>query len=228
MSLTSAKAPFGSEPAGRFNHPMPGDTVWSEPHLRRVRARKGGQWVIDSQDVWMVHRPMRPTFYAFPADAVPESLSPREVAEVPGYVSVRWSDVDEWWEEDVHLVHNLYPKNPYHRVDCLASSRHLEVSIGDTVLVDTTDTVLVAETAMDPRLYVAKQHVRMDLLSPSDSPATWCSYKGLATYWNATIDGAVLADVAWSYEEPLGESQAIAGMLSFYESKVAVTAELPG
>lgn len=227
MSLTSAKAPFGPEPAGRYNQPMPSDIVWSEPHLRRVRARKGGQWVIDSQDVWMVHRPMRPPIYAFPAAAVPASLEPRDVPEVPGFVSVRWGDVDEWWEEDVHLVHNLYPKNPYHRADCLPTQRHLRVEVAGQVLVDTSDTMMVVETNMAPRLYVAKSLVRMDLLAPSGSPTTWCSYKGVASYWTATIGDTVVADVAWSYEEPLGESLAIAGMLSFDDTKVRVTAELP-
>ena len=45
----------------------------------------------------------------------------------------------------------------------------------------------------------------MDLLTPSPS-TSWCSYKGHATWWNAEVDGATFADVAWSYEEPLAES----------------------
>ena len=37
-----------------------------------------------------------------------------------------------------------------------------------------------------------------------------------------------LADIAWSYEEPLAESVALGGMLSFDERVADVTAELPG
>ena len=51
-------------------------------------------------------------------------------------------------------------------------------------------------------------------LEPSDR-RTHCAYKGYASYWSAKVDGGLLQDVAWSYEEPLAESADIAGHLSF-------------
>lgn len=92
--------------------------------------------------------------------------------------------------------------------------------------VDTTDTVIVFETALQPRLYVSPKHVRTDLLTRSGT-ASYCNYKGTATYWSATIGDEVIADVAWSYDEPLPESLAIKGFLSFDQDRTDVAAELP-
>ena len=68
-----------------------------------------------------------------------------------------------------------------------------------TNLVDTVDTVVVFETALEPRLYVDPSLVRTDLLRRSDT-ASYCNYKRDATYWSAVIGDTVVEDVTWSYE----------------------------
>ena len=119
-----------------------------------------------------------------------------------------------------------YPPNPYHRVDCRPTDRGLRAAIADTVLVDTIDTVVVFETALGPKLYVAPTHVRTDLLRRSET-TSYCNYKGYATYWSAVIGDEVYEDVAWSYEETLPETRPIEGFLSFDENRADVIAELP-
>ena len=56
-------------------------------------------------------------------------------------------------------------------------------------LVDTAETLVVYETALDPRLYVHRRHVRMDVLERSTT-TTYCPYKGTASYWTARIGDA--------------------------------------
>ena len=129
-----------------------------------------------------------------------------------------------WLEEGRRLVH--YPPNPYHRVDCRPTDRGLRVTVGGEVLVDTTDTMIVFETALEPRLYVAPSLVRTELLQRSET-TSYCNYKGYATYWSAVLGDGVVADVAWSYEEPLPETSPIRGYFSFDADKAAITAELP-
>ncbi len=228
MSLTAARGPFGTDPAGWSIPPLPsGGVVYIEPHPRRIRADLGGRTVIDTEAALLVHRAGSSLAYAFPA-AVAEGLASTPVLEAPGYVHVPWTAVDEWFEEGRQLVH--YPPNPYHRVDCRPVARRLRVAVGDPaspiVLVDTDDTVILFETSLDPRLYVARSHVRMDQLIPSDT-VTYCNYKGWCSYWSAVIGDAVIPDVAWSYDDPLPESLPIAGHLSFDAARVDVTAELP-
>ncbi|BBZ36103.1 DUF427 domain-containing protein [Mycolicibacterium confluentis] len=224
MSLVAGRGPFGSDRAGWFSTPVPDDLVYVEPHPRRVQAIRGGVTVIDTERALMVHRNGRPLSYVFPVDEtadLPTELEPH----APGYVHVPWDAVDDWFEEGRRLVH--YPPNPYHRVDCRPTNRGLRVAANGTVLVDTTDTTILFETALTPRLYVDPALVRTELLRPT-ATTSYCNYKGTATYWAVHLeDGTVIEDVAWSYDDPLPESLAIKGFLSFDATRVDVLAELP-
>jgi uncharacterized protein (DUF427 family) len=197
--------------------------VYVEPHPRRVQAFRNGRMVIDTERALMVHRRDNPLSYAFPADEVgdlPNSPEPH----APGYVHVPWDAVDTWLEEGRKLVH--YPPNPYHRVDCRPTQRRLRVAVDATVLVDTEDTVIVFETALEPRLYVEPSLVRTDLLRRTET-SSYCNYKGVATYWAAVIPDTVVEDVAFSYEDPPPETLPIKGYLSFDATRANVRAELP-
>jgi uncharacterized protein (DUF427 family) len=225
VSLTTGKGPLGPRPAGRFSAPLPAGVVYVEPFPRRVRGLLGGRTVVDSERACLVHRPGLPPTYAIPAgdvDAGAVAAAPEEHA--PGCVAVAWDAVDAWYEEE-ERVHG-HPRNPYHRVDCVRTARRLRVEVGGVTLVDTPDTIGVYETALAPRLYVARDAVRTDLLTPSPT-TSYCPYKGTASWWSATVGGVTVADVAWSYEDPLSESLPIRGLLSFDDAVVTVEADLP-
>jgi uncharacterized protein (DUF427 family) len=223
MSLVAGRGPIGAEPAGWFTPPIPTSVVFTEPHPRRIRAERDGCIVIDTEQALMVHRPGRALSYAFPADAVGDLPNEAEPT-APGYVQVPWEAVDAWFEEGRRLVH--YPPNPYHRVDCRPTDRGLRVVVADTALVDTTDTVILFETSLEPRLYVDPTLVRTDLLRRTDT-TSYCNYKGYATYWSAVVGDTVVEDIAWSYEDTPPETLPIKGFLSFDASRVDVLAELP-
>jgi len=224
MSLTTGHGPLSSHASGRFTPSIPAGVIYVEPHPRRIEAVLAGRAVIDTEQALLVHRPDRTLTYAFPADDV-GSLPNEPSPDAPGYVEVPWTAVDAWFEEGRRLVH--YPPNPYHRVDCRPTRRRLRVEIAGTVFVDTADTIILFETALDPRLYVDPAQVRTDLLRRSDS-TTYCNYKGPATWWSAVVDDTVVEDVAFSYDDPLPESWPIKGFLSFEPARVQVDAELPG
>jgi uncharacterized protein (DUF427 family) len=223
VSLVAGRGPLSGDPAGWFSSPLPRELVFVEPHPRRIQALVDGVTVIDTEHALMVHRAGHALSYAFPTDEV-GALPHEPVEAAPGYVHVPWDAVDSWLEEGRKLVH--YPPNPYHRVDCRPTSRGLRVTVAGTVLVDTTDTIIVFETALAPRLYVDPAHVRTDLLRRSES-TSYCNYKGDATYWSAVIGDAVHDDVAWSYPDTPPETLPIKGFLSFDETRADVTAELP-
>ncbi|HEY7107774.1 MAG TPA: DUF427 domain-containing protein [Acidimicrobiia bacterium] len=222
MSLTISRGPLSPQPAGWFSTPVPHDLVYVEPHPRRIEATLDGRVVIDTERALLVHRPNSTLSYAFPPEEV-DGLPTTPVPEAPGFVTVPWDAVDAWVEEGRRLVN--YPPNPYHRVDCRPTTRHLRVDVAGTTLVDTDHTVILFETALAPRLYVAPALVRTELL-PSDT-TTYCNYKGVATYWSAKVGDTVVEDVAWSYEDPLPESALIAGHLSFDLERAEVEAGLP-
>jgi uncharacterized protein (DUF427 family) len=222
MSLTTGKGPFSATPAGHFTVPMPDNISYIEPFRRRVRATKDGRTLIDCERALLLHRPGRPPIFAFPQDDV-TGLPAVDESDAPGYVTVPWDAVDAWFEEDEQIFG--HPRNPYHRVDCLRSHRLLRVEVAGTTLVDTTETMVVYETALDPRLYVDRRAVRAELTR--SQLETYCPYKGTATYWNVVVNGEVLPDVAWSYEDALPESLPLQRLLSFDDQRVSVLHDLP-
>jgi uncharacterized protein (DUF427 family) len=223
VSLVAGRGPLSNEPAGWFSPSLPSDVIYVEPHPRRVQAVRGGHTLIDTERALLVHRRNHPLSYAFRVDEV-KGLPCEPVAEAPGFVHVPWDAVDTWIEEGRTLVH--YPPNPYHRVDCRPTKRRLRVDVAGTTLVDIDDTVIVFETALEPRLYVDPSHVRTDLLRQTDT-STYCNYKGVATYWSAVIGDVNVEDVAWSYQDPPPESLPIKGFLSFDAARAEIVAELP-
>lgn len=224
MTLSHGRGPLSAHPAGQFSSALPDDLVYVEPHPRRVVAKRNGSVVLDTEDVLLVHRRGQPLSYAFRADAI--GTLPHEAEPLAdGYVRVPWDVVDEWFEEGRRLV--SYPPNPYHRVDCRPTQRRLRVTVGGEILVDTDDTLILFETGLTPKLYVAAHHVRTDLLQLSDT-VTYCNYKGYTRYWSYVSGTTRVDDVAWTYDEPLPESQLIKGMFSFEPSVVTVDAALPG
>lgn len=223
MSLTSGRGPLTARPAGFFSPPIPLPVTYIEPFRRRVRGLLSGRVVVDSDAVMLVHRAGDPPSYAFPAGHVgPVATSP--LAELDGYVTVAWDAVEAWLEEEEPVV--MHPRNPYHRVDCLRSKRRLRVVVGNTVVVDTTQTIAVYETALEPRLYVDRALVRDGALAPSLT-TSYCRYKGAASYWDLATGDEVVTDAAWSYEDALSESAPIRGYISFDETRVTVEAEFP-
>ena len=223
MSLSTGRGPLSGRPAGRFTAAMPAEVAYIEPFRRRVRGVKDGRTLIDSERVVLVHRPGRPPTYAFPKEDVRGPAAEAE-PDTPGYVTVEWDAVDSWFEE-AEEVHG-HPRNPYHRIDILRAERRLRVDVGPTTLVDTDDTLVVYETSLEPKLYVDPRHVRMDALERS-ATETYCPYKGTATHWSLRVGDEAVADVAWSYEDPLPESLPLRGFLSFYESRVTLLHDLP-
>jgi len=61
----------------------------------------------------------------------------------------------------------------------------------------------------------------MEYLTRSETTSK-CPYKGLAQYYNVTIDGKEHKDVIWWYEYPTTESAAIQGLVCFYNEKVDI------
>jgi uncharacterized protein (DUF427 family) len=106
-------------------------------------------------------------------------------------------------------------------VDILASSRHVRVEVGGTTIAESASPRVLFETGLPARYYLPKTHVRMDLLTPTES-VSHCPYKGQAEYWSVRAGDGVHDDLAWSYRAPFAESQKIAGLIAFYNEKVDI------
>ncbi|MDL4813771.1 DUF427 domain-containing protein [Actinomadura opuntiae] len=141
------------------------------------------------------------------------------VEELRGLVRLAWDAMDAWFEEDEEVF--VHPRNPYTRVDVLASSRHVRVEVDGVTVAESSSPRLLFETGLPVRYYLPKTHVRMDLLEHTDT-ATHCPYKGTAEYWSVRAGGKVHEDLAWGYRTPLEESRKVAGLVCFYNEKVDI------
>ena len=134
-------------------------------------------------------------------------------------VRFNWAEMDEWLEEDEPVY--THPRDPYTRVDILASSRHVRVEIDGVTVADSVRPRILFETHLPPRYYLPLSDVRTDLLIPSDT-TSHCPYKGTAGYWSVDAGHGVHPDLVWIYRTPLPESQKVAGLACFYNEKVDV------
>lgn len=147
--------------------------------------------------------------YPEPTDAAPW---------LSGYAALYFERMDAWLEEDEPVEAHL--RDPYHRVDARPSSRAVEVTAGDDVLVSTEDAVLVFETGLPTRAYVPREAVRGEL--ERSATTSHCPYKGQATYWSVRLGDRLLEDAAWGYEEPLDGASALRGLVSFDHDELEV------
>ncbi len=139
--------------------------------------------------------------------------------DLRGYIAFRWRAMDHWYEEAEEVF--AHPRDPYHRVDTLKSSRHIQVVVNGQTVAETERPYVLLETGVIPRYYIHPEDVRMDLLTPTEKH-TRCPYKGEASYWTLKVGETVYPDIVWSYLDPLPECPKIKGLLAFYNEKVEI------
>jgi uncharacterized protein (DUF427 family) len=139
--------------------------------------------------------------------------------ELRDLIRLDWDAMDAWFEEDEEVF--THPRDPYTRVDILPSSRHVRVEVDGVTVAESASPRLLFETGLPARYYLPKTHVRMEMLTPTDSESH-CPYKGQAEWWSVRTGDSLHEDLAWSYRTPLPESQKIAGLVAFYNEKVDI------
>ena len=146
------------------------------------------------------------------------SLSDPDLA---GYVVLDFGAFDAWLEEDEPNV--AHPRDPFHRIDVLASSRHVRLELDGQLLAESSRPLLLFETMLPVRYYVPAEDIRADLQpSPTHS---YCAYKGQASYWSVTVGDRVIPDIAWTYQQPLHDASRVRGLTAFFDERVDVTVD---
>ena len=149
---------------------------------------------------------------------------PKPLPEAPfltGLIAFYFDRMGRWLEEGEEI--GVHPRDPYHRIDVMATDRHIRISLEGQVLADTDRAIALFESNLPARWYIPADDVSA-ALTASDT-VTRCPYKGTASYYSVDgVDGGT--DLVWYYTDPLPEVGRIAGLLCFYNEKVDV--ELDG
>jgi uncharacterized protein (DUF427 family) len=132
---------------------------------------------------------------------------------ISGYLAFYWRMMDHWYEEDEEVF--VHPRDPYHRVDILESSRRVKVRVSGELVAETERPKILLETGLPPRYYIPRE----DVLLKSEK-TTRCPYKGIASYWSVEAGGDRVEDLVWHYPEPIPEAAKIRGHLAFFNERV--------
>ena len=205
-------------------HPM---LVWEVPYYPTYYFRVGDvRTELLESDGGVQHSPSRGDGHTFAvsvggrtAQRAGLQYADSPIEELRDLIRFDWHSMDAWFEEDEQVF--THPRDPYTRVDILASSRYVRVDVDGTTIAESTSPRMLFETGLPVRYYVPKTHVRMELLTPTES-VSHCPYKGQAEYWSVRAGDRVHDDLAWSYRAPFAESQKIAGLIAFYNEKVDI------
>jgi uncharacterized protein (DUF427 family) len=136
---------------------------------------------------------------------------------IAGYLAFYWPRMDHWYEEDEEVF--VHPRDPYHRIDVLPSSRHVKVTVNGEVVAETQQPKVLFETGLPPRYYMSSEDIRQEILVGSKK-TTQCPYKGVASYYSVEAGGERVEDLVWYYPEPIPEAHRIRGLLCFFNEKV--------
>ena len=135
-----------------------------------------------------------------------------------GYVVLDFGAFDAWYEEDELNV--AHPRDPFHRIDVLPSSRQVRVELDGHLLAESARPMLPFETMLPTRYYLPHDDIRAEL-TPS-STRTYCAYKGQASYWSAAAGDRVVPDVAWTYQQPQHDAARVRGLIAFFNERLDV------
>ena len=136
---------------------------------------------------------------------------------IADYMGFYWSKMDHWYEEDEEIF--VHARDPFRRVDCLPSSRRVQVFVDGEMMADSKRGVFLFETGHPTRYYLPIADTRLELLSPSRYISR-CPYKGIASYYHLTVNGRRHENLVWYYPEPVHEAARIKGLVCFYNEFV--------
>ena len=251
MSLTFGSGPFGQRPGGRFNREISSEgLLYLEESPKWIRARVGGETVIDSRRPRILHEHARlPVFYFLHEDVRSDLLRPSGRTEedpVKGQQRMLTLEAGGQVAEDAAWT---FHGEPF--LDGLLGFRwsamdewleEEEPLFGHTR--DPYSRIDVRETSRHVRVSVDGEPLaetrRAKALFEAGLPPRWympaddvrqellepsdkqttCAYKGFASYWHVRVGDRLEEDLVWTYRDPLHDALPVKDMLAFFNERV--------
>lgn len=114
---------------------------------------------------------------------------------------------------------SLYAEHPEHRVELAPRPGRVTVRFEGEVLAASSRALVVRESRHDPVIYFPREDVRSERLTRTDH-ASFCPFKGEASYWTIRGTTREAQNAVWSYEDPFPEVQGLANFMAFYADRV--------
>ncbi len=108
---------------------------------------------------------------------------------------------------------------PDHPITIEQQGSRVVVTVGGKTIADTTDALTLREARYPAVQYIPRKDVDMSALTRSQT-ASYCPYKGDASYFSIPAGGERSTDAIWSYEAPFEAVAEIKEFLAFYPDRV--------
>jgi uncharacterized protein (DUF427 family) len=108
---------------------------------------------------------------------------------------------------------------PDHPITVTANPGRVVVTVGGRIVADTRDALTLREASYPPVQYIPRADVDMALLSRTDH-ASYCPYKGEASYFSISLGGERSVNAIWTYEAAYPSVAEIKDHLAFYPDRV--------
>ena len=108
-----------------------------------------------------------------------------------------------------------------HPITITPTAGRVVVTLGERMVADTESALTLQEASYPPVQYVPLSDVDAEVLERS-AHATYCPYKGDASYYSLVADGRTHENAVWAYESPYDAVAPIAGHVAFYPDIVDV------
>ncbi|MEH2509877.1 uncharacterized protein (DUF427 family) [Nitrobacteraceae bacterium AZCC 1564] len=108
-----------------------------------------------------------------------------------------------------------------HPITVAPNSKRVRVRVGGEVIAETTKALTLKEASYPAVQYIPRADVDPAKLKRT-SHASYCPYKGDASYFSIAANGTTLENAIWTYETPYDAVKEIAGHLAFYPDKVTI------
>ena len=108
---------------------------------------------------------------------------------------------------------------PDHPITIERNPARVVVTVAGRVIADTREALTLSEAQYSAVQYIPRKDVHMTLLSRTDR-ATYCPYKGDASYFSIPMGGERSTDAVWTYETPYAAVADIKDHLAFYPDRV--------
>ena len=106
-----------------------------------------------------------------------------------------------------------------YRVSIHPAGGRIQVYLGDEVIADSLDALVMEETRQLPVVYFPRSDVQMQLLTKNEQ-TTHCPFKGDASYFDLQHEGHSISQFAWSYENGYDEAALVRDYIAFDGHKV--------
>ena len=109
--------------------------------------------------------------------------------------------------------------SPIHPITIEPNPKRVVVTVAGKVIADSQSALSLREASYPAVQYIPRADVDMQQLQRT-SHATYCPYKGDASYYSIPAGGERGQNAVWTYEAPYAAVAAIKDYVAFYPSRV--------